>query len=318
MKATTTRKRSSNKSAKSARTANSNARRKARRLSLFDRFVRTLPLSQQDLSALMTWLGVAAAAMLIYLAASWYGVPHLIFQQYAQLAAKAGFEVKRVEVVGMDRVDQLKVYEIVLSEKDRAMPLVDIDKIRNDLLQYGWIKDVRVSRRLPDMLVVEIIERKPTAVWQKNDKLALIDAEGVVLESVRADAAPDLPMLRGDGANKQTIALAGLLDNAPSLKPQVSGATWVGNRRWDILFKSGETLALPEGEEIAAEALVKFARMDGINRLLGRSISTSAILLGHICEKRLSRWRLKTKKRPPAKLAAKIKKARIAHERRTR
>jgi cell division protein FtsQ len=272
MKATTTRKRSSNKSAKSARTANSNARRKARRLSLFDRFVRTLPLSQQDLSALMTWLGVAAAAMLIYLAASWYGVPHLIFQQYAQLAAKAGFEVKRVEVVGMDRVDQLKVYEIVLSEKDRAMPLVDIDKIRNDLLQYGWIKDVRVSRRLPDMLVVEIIERKPTAVWQKNDKLALIDAEGVVLESVRADAAPDLPMLRGDGANKQTIALAGLLDNAPSLKPQVSGATWVGNRRWDILFKSGETLALPEGEEIAAEALVKFARMDGINRLLGRDL----------------------------------------------
>jgi cell division protein FtsQ len=272
MKAATTRKRSTNKSAKSARSASSNARKKARRLSWFDRFVRTLPLSQQDLSALMTWLCVGGAAILIYFAAAWYGVPQLIFQQYAQLAAKAGFEVKRVEVVGMDRVDQLKVYEIVLSEKDRAMPLVDIDKIRSDLLKYGWIKDVRVSRRLPDMLVVEIIERKPTAIWQKDDKLALIDGEGVVLEAVRSDATPDLPMLRGDGANKQTIALSGLLDNAPSLKPQVSGATWVGNRRWDILFKSGETLALPEGEEIAAEALVKFARMDGINRLLGRDL----------------------------------------------
>jgi cell division protein FtsQ len=29
---------------------------------------------------------------------------------------------------------------------------------------------------------------------------------------------------------------------------------------------------LPEGEEIAAEALVKFARIDGINRLLGRDL----------------------------------------------
>jgi cell division protein FtsQ len=269
MKAATTRKRSSNKSAKSARSTSAATRKKARRLSWFDRFVRTLPLSQQDLSVLVTWIGVGIAAILIYFAASFFGLPQMAFQQYAQLAAKAGFEVKRVEVVGMDHVDQLKVYEIVLSEKDRAMPLVNIDKIRSDLLKYGWIKDVRVSRRLPDMLVVEIIERKPTAVWQKNEKLALIDGEGVVLEAVRTDAVPDLPRLRGEGANKQTIALAALLDNAPSLKPQVSGATWVGNRRWDILFKSGETLALPEGEEIAAEALVKFAR---INRLLGRDL----------------------------------------------
>jgi cell division protein FtsQ len=272
MKAATTRKRTSNKSAKTNRSATAASRKKARRLSWFDRFVRTLPLSQHDLSVLLTWICVGLAAILIYFAASYFGLPQMAFQQYAQLAAKAGFEVKRVEVMGMDRVDQLKVYEIVLSEKDRAMPLVNIDKIRRDLLKYGWIKDVRVSRRLPDMLVVEIIERKPTAVWQKNDRLALIDGEGVVLEAVRADAVPDLPRLRGEGANKQTIALAALLDSAPSLKPQVSGATWVGNRRWDLLFKSGETLALPEGEEIAAEALVKFARMDGINRLLGRDL----------------------------------------------
>ncbi len=272
MSTATTRKRSNNKSAKNSRATKPAVRRKARRLSWFDRFIRTLPLSQQDLQTLFTWLSVGVAAILIYLAAAYFGLPKMAFQQYAQLAAKAGFEVKRVEVTGMNRVNQLKVYEIVLSEKDRAMPLVDVDKIREDLLKYGWIKDVRVSRRLPDMLVVEITERKPTAVWQRENKLALIDGEGVVLESLRANNSPNLPMLRGEGANKQTIALAELLDNAPSLKPQVSGATWVGNRRWDLVFKSGETLALPEGEVIAAEALVKFARLDGINRLLGRDL----------------------------------------------
>ena len=272
MNTATTRKRSNNKSAKNSRANKPVARRKARRLSWFDRFIRTLPLSQQDLQTLFTWISLGMAAILLYAAAAYFGLPKIAFQHYAQLAAKAGFEVKRVEVTGMKRVNQLKVYEIVLSEKDRAMPLVDVDKIREDLLKYGWIKDVRVSRRLPDMLVVEIIERKPTAVWQREDKLALIDGEGVVLESVRANNTPNLPMLRGEGANKQTIALAELLDNAPSLKPQVSGATWVGNRRWDLIFKSGETLALPEGEVIAAEALVKFARLDGINRLLGRDL----------------------------------------------
>jgi cell division protein FtsQ len=272
MTTATTRKRSNNKSAKNSRAMKPTARKKARRLSWFDRFIRTLPLSQQDLQVLVTWIGVGLVAICLYAAASYIGLPKLAFQQYAHLAAQAGFEVKRVEVTGMDRVNQLKVYEIVLSEKDRAMPLVDITKIRRDLLQYGWIKDVRVSRRLPDVLVVEIIERKPTAVWQREDKLALIDGEGVVLEALSPNTVPNLPVLRGEGANKQTIALAELLENAPSLKPQISGATWVGNRRWDLSFKSGETLALPEGEVIAAEALVKFAGLDGINRLLGRDL----------------------------------------------
>jgi cell division protein FtsQ len=39
-----------------------------------------------------------------------------------------------------------------------------------------------------------------------------------------------------------------------------------------LQFQSGETLALPEGEKAAAEALLNFARMDGIHRLLGRDL----------------------------------------------
>src|SRR3546814_16143270 len=52
----------------------------------------------------------------------------------------------------------------------------------------------------------------------------------------------------------------------------LAGATWVGNRRWDLRFRSGETLSLPEGEAEAKAAIAKFAHMDGANRLLGRGI----------------------------------------------
>jgi cell division protein FtsQ len=172
----------------------------------------------------------------------------------------------------MERVDQLKVYQLVLAEKDRAMPLVDIDKVRADLLQYGWIKDARVSRQLPNTLAVEIIERKPAAIWQRNGKYSLIDANGIVLANVRAGEGGDLPTLNGIEANTHIVALNALLDNASALKSQVSGATWIGNRRWDLQFQTGETLALPEGEAEAAKALLNFARLDGVHRLLGRDL----------------------------------------------
>lgn len=247
-------------------------RRKVRQISWVDRLLRTLPFSEEDIQRVVTWVVVAALAVLALAAAQYFGLTAAAYQQYAVVAAKAGFQVQRVEVTGMERVDQLKVYELVLAEKDRAMPLVDIDKVRSDLLDYGWIKEARVSRRLPDTLAVEIIERKPAAVWQREGKYSLIDAEGIVLQNVKAGDATELPVLNGTDANRHAVALDNLLDNATALKAQVAGASWIGNRRWDLRFKTGETLALPEGEKAAAEALLNFARMDGIHRLLGRDL----------------------------------------------
>lgn len=265
--ATTKRKSSSRAKPKAAA-----PRKKIRHISLIDRFLRTLPFSEDEIQRVFTWAVVAGLGVAAIFAAQWFGLTAAAYQQYGQLASKAGFEVKDVEVTGMERVDQLKVYDIVLAEMDRSMPMVDIEKVRADLLQYGWIKDARVSRRLPDRLAVEIVERKPTAVWQRNGKYSLIDAEGIVLENVKASEVGDLPLLNGEDANRHSVALGELLDKASALKAQVAGASWIGNRRWDLRFKTGETLALPEGEKAAAEALLNFARMDGIHRLLGRDL----------------------------------------------
>jgi cell division protein FtsQ len=91
-----------------------------------------------------------------------------------------------------------------------------------------------------------------------------------VLEPVALNAMPDLPLVIGPDANVQATALTELMAHAPRLKPMLAGATWVGGRRWDLKFQSGEVLALPEGEKPSAAALNKFAKMDGVDRLLGR------------------------------------------------
>ena len=85
------------------------------------------------------------------------------------------------------------------------MPLVDVSDIRQRLLEFGWVKDARVSRRFPDTLVIDIVERTPAALWQDEDRLTLIDAEGVVLDRVPVSQMPDLPLLIGKGANAQAV-----------------------------------------------------------------------------------------------------------------
>ncbi len=254
------------------RSARAPRKRRTVKTSRIDAIINALPISPQALQRTANWtIGLSLAGVLA-LAAHATGVTAKVQEEWAQAVGRAGFQVKKVEVVGAERIDRLKVYDIALAQKDRSMAAVDLEDVRRDLMKYGWIKDARVSRRLPDTLVVDIVERTPAAIWQNGGRLSLIDEKGVVLEPVSVATMPDLPLVIGPKANQRSQDLDRLLAEASSLKELLAGATWVGNRRWDLRFRSGETLSLPEGEAEAKAALAKFAHMDGANRLLGRGI----------------------------------------------
>ncbi len=247
-------------------------RRRAPGPSRLDKLIAALPVGP---AALQRIANVTIGGVLVVaagFAAHFGGATAWAHDEWAGVVARAGFQVKRVEVVGANRIDYLKVYDIALSQQNRSMAAVDLEGVRTDLLKYGWIKEARVSRRLPETLVIDVVERSPAAVWQHNRRLSLIDDNGVVLEPVTAATMPDLPLLIGPGANQRSRELAALLEDSRSLKPLLAGATWVGNRRWDLRFDTGETLSLPEGERAAKTALARFTHMEGSNRLLGRGI----------------------------------------------
>ncbi len=248
------------------------AKRKVRHVSIFDKMLKAMPITEAQIQKGLTWGLVGVFILGAFSVAHYSGINERIKTEVATLVGDAGFEVKRVEVSGIELIDELEVYEITLAEKDRSMLLVDIDQVREDLLANGWIKEARISRRLPDTLVVQITERQPVAVWQRGGKLSLIDETGYPLEDIEKDEIPELPVIVGKRANERVPELTELLNVAPALRPMVASATWIGNRRWDLQFESGEVLALPEGQKTASAALLNFARMDGVNRLLGRGI----------------------------------------------
>ncbi len=200
-------------------------------------------------------------------------VPAKIGLAAGEAVGDAGFRVRSVAVQGTRRMDPKPIYRIALDQRTTALPLVDVEAIRERLLDYGWVKDARVSRRYPDTLVVDIVERAPAALWQDGDRLSLIDSEGHVLDKVAVTRMPDLPLLVGAGANSHARALDALLGKAPTIKAQLVSASWVGQRRWDLAVQTGETIALPEGDAAAATALAKFAEKDKSAGLLGRGIT---------------------------------------------
>ena len=246
---------------------------KTKSQSLFSEILSWIPLNEGQWHGVLMVAILGGAVVLTAVVANAAGVPGLARQQFAAIAASSGFEVRRVEVRGVKRLNELKVYERALAQRNRAMPLVDVEGLRDELLELTWVADARVSRQLPDTLVIDIVERAPHAVLRLPDRLVLIDETGHPLEPISPERARGKLILSGANAGTQVAVLSALLGAAPALKPQIREAEWVGNRRWNLTFKSGQVLALPEGNRPMARALVEFARLDGTNRLIGGRVA---------------------------------------------
>ncbi|MFC3102075.1 cell division protein FtsQ/DivIB [Altererythrobacter lauratis] len=237
-----------------------------------DRTMNALPFTEDQWHRFFTVLILAAALGVIVLVARMSGLTALAERQVAEIAANAGFKVVNIDVRGTQRMNPARAYEKALAAQESSMVLLDLAALREDILRLSWVADARVSRQLPDTLVIDIVERQPHAVLRRGDRLVLIDMDGVELEPVAASEIGDLMVVQGPGAQGRVRDLEKLLDAAPALRPQIRAAEWVGNRRWNLTFVTGQQLFLPEGKELSAASLISFARADGVHRLIGGEV----------------------------------------------
>ena len=132
------------------------------------------------------------------------------------------FRVRRIEVVGVRYLPADAILE-AFAASDSAHLFDDWDDNREEILAVAGVRDARMNRRLPGTIRLIITETTPVALSPASDRMALIDADGLVLPFDPSRSAPDLPvMLSADSA------IAGLLARirmvAPGLYHRISTA----------------------------------------------------------------------------------------------
>ncbi len=184
--------------------------------------------------------------------------------------ASAGLTVQNVLLEGRRNTSRRAVRRAVRLKRGDAILGIDIDAIRRRLLAIAWVREATVARRLPDTIAIHIVERRPFALWQRKRKLVLVDELGAVITARRLGAFRKLPILVGGDAPRHAPSLFAMLRSEPRLARQVISAVRVGNRRWNVEFRNGIQVRLPETD--AHVAWRRLARLDARHRLLARDV----------------------------------------------
>ena len=181
---------------------------------------------------------------------------------YTSMGEK-GFSVSNLVIEGRDNLDAIQLKSLIGVDKGDPIFAADLDSIEARLEQVSWVGDALVERRLPDTLYIRLKERTPIALWQRHGKLALVDAEGVVLADYGLEKFRDLPIIVGEEAPQRAPDLVAMIQAEPDLKSRLESAKWIGGRRWDLYLKNGVAVRLPEDDQGQAIARLAKAQKDG-------------------------------------------------------
>jgi cell division protein FtsQ len=189
---------------------------------------------------------------------------------FVHMTANLGLRVERVTVRGRLHTDPRKILDSVGVHRGDPILGVNPDTVRRRLEALDWVAEAKVERLLPDAVHIEITERRPFALWQRDRRLTLIDRNGVPISDQAVPEAADLPLVVGDGAADHAASLMAMLSSEPKLYQRVRAAVWVGERRWNLRLDNGIDIRLPEQDpDIAWRRL---ARLEQEHRLLERQV----------------------------------------------
>lgn len=189
-----------------------------------------------------------------------------------QIQQRDEFMVKLMSVDGADETLAADIRTVLPLEFPVSNFELDLEEMRQTVAALPAVGDATLRVRPGGVLQVNVQQRVPVAVFRAPDGLKLIDAEGVLIQTITARGdRPDLPLITGDGAREALAEGLEIYATAGPLAPRMRGVVRMGERRWDVILDSGQRVLLPTTDPVIA-----FERVVALNQaqdLLERDVA---------------------------------------------
>jgi cell division protein FtsQ len=185
-------------------------------------------------------------------------------------ARMLGFDIAIVTISGEAELREPEILADAGISPNNSLLFLDAAQARMRLEAVPLVKQASVRKFYPNHLVIDLVERAPSALWQKDGQVNIVAADGAVIDQMRDQRFASLPFVVGDGANERLSEFTALLAAAGELGPKIRAGVFVAGRRWNLKMTSGVDVMLPEVNPLAAMATL--VRLQRESRVLDRDV----------------------------------------------
>jgi len=191
---------------------------------------------------------------------------HPILKKIEQILKKSCYNIKIEGIVNSD-TSKINFY---IGEYCSPMAKNDytLNKLKDNIKNDPWIKNISIRKELPYTMRVIIDEFMPFAVWKSQNEFHLINEEGSIIKISKQEQKRfyNLLIITGKNSKDNIKTLFNLLLSNPELTSKIRIADRIGSRRWNLELNNGIIVKLPEDNLLIGswERLDKLLSTQGI------------------------------------------------------
>ncbi len=170
-----------------------------------------------------------------------------------------GFGVEEISITGQFLTNESDVIKSLELDDNISIITFDVSKARDRIKQLPSVSSVTIRKSYPSTLVISLVEKKPIARWRVGGQTYVIDLFGNRIATSVDGADENLLLVIGKGANDDANNIVNALSAHPKLNDGVVAVSRIADRRWDLIYKNGLRVQLPEfGVALALEKLLDY------------------------------------------------------------
>lgn len=145
----------------------------------------------------------------------------VVTEAYEVFAKATFFKLERIEVSRMRQLSRDEIVSLTGAKLGDSLLKLELQHVAEQLEKNPWIEKLKVRRRFPGTLSIEITERVPVAVVNMG-YLYYLDAKGEIFKPLTEGDRLDFPVLTGiteedllkdaDGTKKMLTAALGIME----------------------------------------------------------------------------------------------------------
>jgi len=182
-----------------------------------------------------------------------------------------GFVVDRIDVMGEGRLREDDIRRALGVQLGDYLFDLDINAAQSRVESLSWVDRAVVRRLWPDRIVVQIVERKPYALWQHDGMVRVVDVSGNIINEADTLDYVSLPLVVGSKAPEETQNIRNIIKSYPGINRRIDALIYVNESRWDLYMDGGDIrVKLPAGDP--RSAVEKLHRLQSQMQILDRTV----------------------------------------------
>tara|TARA_B100001741_G_C16534853_1_gene591377 strand:- start:979 stop:1779 length:801 start_codon:yes stop_codon:yes gene_type:complete len=155
------------------------------------------------------------------------------------------FKIEKIQISGIENIKERTILKSLNIEQGSSIYKIDLKNMHKNLKNINFVSKATIERKFNNTLKINIIEKKPVGILQKNNNYKIIASDGSLIDVQDIYEFSHLPIFIGKNVEKKVNEILSLLDET-GFKKFIWSVTLINERRWNLNLKNGITILLPE------------------------------------------------------------------------